>query len=46
MGAVRSKDLLHWEDVSEKISFPEGTRHGTIFRVKKEILEPLLEHLQ
>jgi hypothetical protein len=43
MGAVRSKDLLHWEDVSEKISFPEGTRHGTIFRVKKEILEPLLE---
>lgn len=46
MGAVRSKDLLHWEDVSEKISFPEGTRHGTIFRVKKEILEPLLEYLQ
>lgn len=42
MGAVLSKDLLHWEDVSEKISFPGEIHHGTIFLVKK-ILEPLLE---
>jgi len=41
MGAVRSKDLINWEDISEQISFPEGTRHGTVFKVSTEILENL-----
>ncbi len=41
MGAVRSKDLENWEDISEKISFPEGTRHGTVFKVSHEIQEKL-----
>lgn len=35
-GAVRSKDLVHWEDVSDLISFPAGTRHGTAFAVTEE----------
>ena len=37
-GAVRSRDLKTWENVTEKISFPKGVRHGTIFRVKSEIV--------
>ena len=41
MGAVRSKDLKNWEDISEQISFPEGTRHGTVFKVSPEIAEKL-----
>ena len=41
MGAVRSKDLKNWEDISEQISFPEGTRHGTVFKVSPEILDNL-----
>lgn len=41
MGAVRSKDLKNWEDISGQISFPEGTRHGTVFKVSPEIAEKL-----
>lgn len=32
-GAVRSTDMETWEDVSDSISFPSGTRHGTVFSV-------------
>ena len=42
-GAVRSKDRIHWEDVSSEISFPDGTRHGTAFPVKKSVLKKLLK---
>jgi len=41
MGAVRSKDLINWEDISDQITFPEGTRHGTVIKVNAEILEDL-----
>jgi hypothetical protein len=41
MGAVRSKDLKYWEDISDQISFPEGTRHGTVFKVSQKVLENL-----
>ncbi len=43
MGAVRSKDLRNWEDISGQISFPEGTRHGSVFEVDAQILENLLQ---
>ncbi len=42
-GAVRSKDRIHWEDVSSLVSFPKGTRHGTAFRVRRSVLEQLLK---
>lgn len=32
MGARRSADLKDWEDISDQLNFPEGTRHGTIFK--------------
>jgi beta-xylosidase len=32
-GAVRSNDLEHWEDISDQVHFPAGTRHGSVFSV-------------
>jgi len=45
MGAVMSKDLKNWEDISEKITFPEGARHGTIFVADEILLSRLLNYL-
>lgn len=42
MGAVRTKDLMNWEDISDEIKFPEGTRHGTVFTVPAELLGNLM----
>jgi len=42
MGAVTSKDLKTWEDISDKISFPDGMRHGTVFETDEDILINLL----
>ncbi|PPK88419.1 glycosyl hydrolase family 43 [Neolewinella xylanilytica] len=41
MGAVRSSDLENWTDISDQLSFPEGTRHGTVVRVTKGELQKL-----
>ena len=41
-GAVTSTDLIHWTDISDKIHFPKGVRHGTIFTISKEEFEKLL----
>lgn len=32
-GAVVSKDLVDWKDVSDQVHFPKGTRHGTVFKI-------------
>ena len=40
-GALRSDDLSHWEDVSSKVEFPKGTRHGTVLRVSEEVVTRL-----
>ena len=44
MGAVRSKDLQNWEDISDQIEFPIGTRHGTVFTVNTQLVEKLKKH--
>jgi hypothetical protein len=44
MGAVRSKDLKNWEDISGQIEFPTGTRHGTVIKVDSSILENLKKY--
>jgi beta-xylosidase len=41
-GAMRSRDLQTWESVSDKISFPKGTRHGTALAVPAATIEKLL----
>ena len=40
-GAVRSPDLKNWTDISDKVSFPKGTRHGTVFTVSRREFEKL-----
>lgn len=40
---LRSKDFKNWESITDKLSFPPGTRHGTAFIVEDEILTKLLE---
>src|SRR5690606_15037993 len=42
-GAVASVDLEDWEDISDRVKFPAGARHGTVFRVSEELLEGLLK---
>jgi hypothetical protein len=43
MGAMRSKDLEVWSDVSPRLSFPKGVRHGTVLKISRSELEVLLE---
>jgi hypothetical protein len=43
MGAVMSEDLVNWTDISDSVSFPAGTRHGTAFKVKQKVLDNLLQ---
>jgi hypothetical protein len=40
---MRTKDFETWEDVSEKMSFPERMRHGTVLSVSDDVLGKLLE---
>ena len=36
-GAVESVDLKHWGDISHKVVFPEGARHGSVIEVPASI---------
>lgn len=42
-GAIQSADLKNWTDISDKILLPKGIRHGSIFKISKAELEPLLK---
>lgn len=49
MGAVESADGRHWKDISDQLTFPKGTRHGTVFTVtpqQRKNLEAALQQLQ
>lgn len=41
MGAVMSSDLQNWTDISDRISFPRDSRHGTVFKVEKLFFDNL-----
>ncbi|MDO7845529.1 glycoside hydrolase family 43 protein [Hymenobacter sp. M29] len=43
-GAVSSTDLEHWTDVSDRLNFPKGTRHGTVLRITQKELAKLLKN--
>jgi hypothetical protein len=45
-GAVTSPDLVHWTDVSDKVEFPKGIRHGTAFKVSRKELEGLQKNFE
>jgi hypothetical protein len=40
-GAVRSRDLKQWEDVTPMLSLPKDLRHGTAIAVERKIVERL-----
>lgn len=42
-GAMRTKDFETWENISDQIRFPKGTRHGTAFSVTKDVLVKLMD---
>ncbi|MBE7171577.1 MAG: glycoside hydrolase family 43 protein [Williamsia sp.] len=44
-GAVSSTDLKTWTDISDKVSFPKGLRHGTVFTVSPQEYEDLINRL-
>ena len=39
-----TKDFMSFENISGKVYIPEAHKHGTIFRVKKKILNELLKY--
>jgi acetyl esterase/lipase/predicted GH43/DUF377 family glycosyl hydrolase len=39
-GAIKQTET-GWEDISDKVSFPQGTRHGTVIKVSPEIIANL-----
>lgn len=42
-GALSSKDLLNWEDISSQISLPKGIRHDSILKISEQELKILLQ---
>ena len=42
-GALRTTDFLFFENINNKISVPEGHKHGTIVVVNKKIIKRLLK---
>ncbi|MEK9602830.1 MAG: hypothetical protein VW127_00195 [Flavobacteriaceae bacterium] len=43
MLAVRSNGSLRWDDISDQIEFPDGTRYESVFRVRRDKLQNLLK---
>ena len=43
-GAVTSKNLKDWQDISDQVSFPKGARHGTTFPINRNVLNGLLKY--
>jgi hypothetical protein len=40
--AKRSKDLKNWEDVSDRLSLPQGIRHGTVLAVERKLVDEIV----
>jgi len=40
-GAMRTRDFKTWEDISDQLILPKGTRHGTAFPVHQSLLDAL-----
>lgn len=43
-GAVSTTDFKMFHNISDQISLPEGHKHGTIFKVEKQIIDRLLRN--
>jgi len=40
-GAVKTRDWKTWETITDKIDFPKGVRHGTVFAVSDAVMNKL-----
>jgi len=40
--AMRTFDFKKWEDVSNKVSFPEGTKHGSVVTVPMDVIDDVI----
>jgi hypothetical protein len=40
-GAVRSVNLLDWQECSREMTFPPGQRHGTVLRIPADVAQKL-----
>ena len=45
-GAAKTTDFITFTDVSDQTTLPEGHKHGTIFKVKEQIINQLITHNQ
>ncbi|WP_114792783.1 glycoside hydrolase family 43 protein [Niabella yanshanensis] len=43
--AVATKDFIHFENANNRISIPEGHKHGTIVPVKKKLVKQLVKQV-
>ncbi len=41
-GVIVSKDMRHWDDVSDQLKYPGRMRHGTVFMGSETLLESLI----
>jgi hypothetical protein len=41
-GAVTSRDLKTWRDITDSLQFPPGARHGTVLRVSESVWTRLM----
>ena len=41
-GLLVSNDFINWADKSDSLEYPEGMRHGTVFKIKNTLLNKLL----
>ena len=40
--AMRTTDFKSWEDISEKVSFPEGAKHGSVVTVPIDVIDEVI----
>lgn len=41
-GLITSDDLVSWNEKSSSLKMPEGIRHGTVFEVKRDVYDNLI----
>ncbi|HPF21989.1 MAG: glycoside hydrolase family 43 protein [Hyphomonas sp.] len=46
MGAMTSPDLVTWHDISDEISFPAGSRHGSVLKVSRAVIGKIIAATQ
>ena len=40
-GAISSTDLINWKDISDKVIFPAGMRHGSVLKISNAAFREL-----